>query len=379
MMRKIFLAGLVVLLAACEGENEGYRISGTVQNAADGQKVIVSELNESNTQAIHIDTATVKDGRFELDLPEKEKPTISFLTIEGTRGNVVYIADNTPIEFRVYPDSIYSSGISGGKDNEVLSAYLKNVRKVSNEMGDHRSAMREAMINRDSASLINLQAVQEKAFEEDRQTKVELIESNPNSIVSVMILQDMLNSTAYSSSELRELYENLNPEIKQSPLAKMVKNSLDKMSKTEIGSKAPAFSAPTPQGDELALNDVLGKVTLVDFWASWCKPCRVENPNIVDVYNKYHDEGFNIIQVSLDRPGQKDRWVQAIEDDNLGEWNHVSNLMFWQEPIAVEYGVRAIPAAFLLDENGKIIAKDLRGEALGKKVGEVLNGNAAQK
>lgn len=372
-MRKILFAGLIILLAACENENKGYQISGTVQNAPDGQKVIVSELNDSNTQVIPIDTAEVKDGKFELDLPEKEAPTISFLTIEGTRGNVVYIADNTPIEFTVYPDSIYSSEFSGGKDNAVLTSYLANVRDVSRRMNENRNSLREAMMNRDSVAILNLQAYEKQAFEEDKKEKAEIIEANPNSIVSVMILQDMLNSTAYSSSELIEFYEQLSPEVKEMPLAQTVKTRLDKMSKTDVGSKAPEFSAPTPEGEQLALNEVLGKVTLIDFWASWCKPCRVENPNIVDVYNKYHDQGFEIIQVSLDRPGQKDKWVQAIEDDNLEEWHHVSNLQFWQDPVAVEYGIRAIPAAFLLDENGKIIARDLRGDALGEKVGEVLN------
>ncbi|MDX1603862.1 MAG: TlpA disulfide reductase family protein [Salinimicrobium sediminis] len=188
-----------------------------------------------------------------------------------------------------------------------------------------------------------------------------------------MILQDMLNTKAYSSSEMKSLYEQLDPEVQQTSLAQTFKSSLDRMSKTDIGSPAPNFSAPTPQGKELALKDALGKVTLVDFWAAWCRPCRMENPNIVKVYNEYHDKGFNIIQVSLDRPGQKDKWIQAIEEDNLGQWNHVSNLMFWQDPIAAEYGIRAIPAAFLLDEDGKIIAKDLRGPALGQKVGELLD------
>ncbi len=290
---------------------------------------------------------------------------------------MVYIADNTPIEFKVYPDSIYSSEISGGADNEVLSTYLESVKGVSKKMGEQRKAAQEAMMNKDSVALQNLQAFQEQLFEEDKQTKASLVESNPNSIVSVMILQDMLNTSAYSSAELKGFYEQLSPEVKELPLAKIVKTRLDKMSKTAVGSKAPEFSAPTPEGNELALNDALGKVTLVDFWASWCKPCRVENPNIVEVYKKYHDQGFNIIQVSLDRPGQKDKWIQAIEDDNLGAWNHVSNLMFWQDPVAVDYGIRAIPAAFLLDENGKIIAKDLRGDALGQKVGEVLNNSSS--
>ncbi|MDO1499000.1 TlpA disulfide reductase family protein [Winogradskyella maritima] len=109
----------------------------------------------------------------------------------------------------------------------------------------------------------------------------------------------------------------------------------------------------------MALADVLGKVTLIDFWAAWCKPCRAENPNVVSVYNKYHEKGLNIIGVSLDRTA--DAWKKAIEDDGL-TWNHVSHVAYFNDPIAKLYNVNAIPAAFLLDENGVIIAKNLRGQ-----------------
>lgn len=374
MIRNIILVASIALFSACENDTEqGYQISGTVENVPDGKQIIISELNDSNTQAIPVDTAVVSGGKFELDLPEKEKPAISFLNVEGTRGNVLFIADNTPISFEIFPDSIYASRVTGGKDNEVLYSYLKDVRNSNEQMTKARTSMREAYNAQDTATLSSLEASQEQLFEEDKTRKMELIKNNPESVVSIMILQDMLNTKAYSSSELKSLYEQLDPEVQKTPLAQSFKTSLDRMSKTDIGSQAPDFSAPTPEGKELALKDVLGKVTLVDFWAAWCRPCRVENPNIVKVYNEYHDKGFNIIQVSLDRPGQKEKWMQAIEDDNLEQWNHVSNLMFWQDPIAAEYGIRAIPAAFLLDENGKIVAKDLRGPALGEKVGELLN------
>ncbi len=115
----------------------------------------------------------------------------------------------------------------------------------------------------------------------------------------------------------------------------------------------------------------MGKVTLIDFWAAWCRPCRVENPNIVKVYEKYHDKGFNVIGVSLDRADQRDRWLQAIKDDNL-TWTQISNLQFWDEPIAQLYGVRAIPAAFILDENGVIVAKNVRGQDLEQQVKQLL-------
>lgn len=373
-MRKTIIVGLIALFASCEEEqNQGYQISGTVENATEGQKIFVSELNESNTQTVPVDTVTVVDGRFELDLPEKEQPTISFLTLEGNRGNVLYIADNTPISFEIHPDSMYASTVTGGKDNEILYNYLGEIRSINTRMGETRMAMRDAFSAQDSVQLMNLQETQQQIIEEDKINKKELVRENPNSLVSVMVLQDMVNTQAYSASELRELYNNLNPELKETALGKTLDQNIKNLSRTDIGSKAPNFSAPTPTGEELALQDVLGEVTLVDFWASWCKPCRVENPNIVDVYQKYHDQGFNIIQVSLDRPGQKEKWVQAIEEDNLEDWNHVSNLMFWQDPIAAEYGVRAIPAAFLLDEEGNIVAKNLRGDELGEKVAELLD------
>lgn len=375
-MRKILIVGLLALFASCEEENQGYMISGTVENAEDGQKIFVSELNESNTQTLPLDTAVVKDGKFELDLPEKERPAISFLTLEGARGNVLYIADNTPMDFHIYPDSLYASTVTGGKDNEVLYDYLGKIRKSNKKMNDTRMAMREAFTSQDSVRLTSLQETQEQIAEEDRLNKEEVVKNNPNSIVSVMVLQDMVNTRRYTAKELRELFDSLSTEVKESSLAQTLDQNLKNLSRTDIGNPAPKFSGPTPEGDELALEDALGKVTLVDFWASWCKPCRVENPNIVDVYEKYHDKGFNIVQVSLDRPGQKDKWIEAIAEDNLGDWHHVSNLMFWQDPIAAQYGVRAIPAAFLLDENGNIIAKNLRGEELEEKVSEVLSEEA---
>lgn len=371
-MRKTLMLGIIALLASCEEDKEGYYISGTVENATEGQEIYVSELNETNTQTIPVDTVEIVEGKFELDLPEKDTPTISFLNLNGSRGNILYIADNTPISFEIYPDSLYASKVSGGADNEILYTYLGEVRESNRKIGEVRTAMREAFSSQDTARLEALQVTQQEIAEQDKVKKKELVANNPNSLVSVMVLQDMINTRMYSTAELRDLYENLSPEVKETSLAKTLEQNLKNLSATAIGSKAPDFSAETPEGNELSLNEVLGEVTLVDFWASWCKPCRVENPNIVEVYNKYHDQGFNIIQVSLDRPGQKNKWIQAIEEDNIGEWNHVSNLMFWQDPIAAKYGVRAIPAAFLLDKEGNIIAKNLRGDELEEKVAELL-------
>ncbi|GHA29989.1 thiol:disulfide interchange protein [Salinimicrobium marinum] len=370
-MRKILFIGVLSLLVSCQ-EESGYSISGTIENATDGQKIYVAELNENNNQTTTIDTMEIKDGKFSADLPEKEKPTLSFLTIEGARGNVLFVADNNPIEFKIYKDSLFSSEVSGGEDNEILYSYIKDARKANQIQSENRTAMIAAFRQNDSMEVNRLQLKQEELSEQHMNRLQEIVKENPNSLVSAMILQEIANSKMVPSSELKELYNSLSTEVQNSNLGKMADTTISQMSKVEIGSKAPEFTAPTPDGEELALKDALGKVTLVDFWASWCKPCRDENPNIVRVYEKYHDKGLNILGVSLDRPGQKDKWEQAISEDNL-QWNHVSNLMFWQDPVAAEYGIRAIPAAFLLDENGVIIAKDLRGKDLENKVAELLD------
>ena len=374
-MRKYLIIALLAAFTGCEeAQEEGYVISGTVKNVPDGREIVVSRLNETNTQTVPVDTAVVKEGKFELDLPEVEQPTISFLTVEGAGGNVLYIAENTPISFEIYGDSLYATQVTGGKDNEVLYNYLGKIRSTNKRMSDNRMAMQQAFTTQDTALLGTLQVTQQEIIDADMADKKKLVEENPNSIVSLMVLQDMINTQMYSTAELRELYEGLSPELQTTSLAKTIQENLEKLGRTDVGSMAPEFTAPTPEGAQLALKDALGEVTLVDFWASWCKPCRVENPNIVETYNKSHDKGFNIVQVSLDRPGQKDKWLEAIQEDDLGQWHHVSNLMFWQDPIAAEYGVRAIPAAFLLDAEGRIVAKNLRGDELGKKVGELLEG-----
>lgn len=358
------------MLISCNTD-PGYSISGSIDDVSDGQKIYVSQLNKDNNQTTNIDTVEVVDGRFELDLPENESPTISFLTLEGQRGNLLFIAENTPVKFDINKDSLYASSVEGGKDNKILYDYLGDIQQTNKEMSDLRTQMMQAYSDEDSARLESLEARQQEIIEDDKQNKRELVTNHPGSLVSLMVLQDMVNSKTFPNSEVRGLFEDLHPEVRNTFLGQSMKDKIEQLSLTEVGSKAPGFSAPTPGGEELALEDVLGKVTLIDFWAAWCKPCRRENPNIVRVYEKYHDKGFNIIGVSLDRANDKDRWLQAIEDDNL-TWNQVSNLMFWDDPIARKYGIRAIPAAFLLDEDGVIIARDLRGEALEKGVARAL-------
>ncbi len=148
-----------------------------------------------------------------------------------------------------------------------------------------------------------------------------------------------------------------------------LEQEMKRMENFTKGGEAPDFTQASPDGEDISLSDFRGSVVLVDFWASWCGPCRRENPNVVKLYEKYHDQGFDILGVSLDR--DKKRWVKAIEQDELG-WSHVSDLKGWQNEVAQLYGVRSIPHTVLLDREGKIIARNLRGEALERKLAEIF-------
>ncbi|MCB0617022.1 MAG: TlpA family protein disulfide reductase, partial [Phaeodactylibacter sp.] len=152
--------------------------------------------------------------------------------------------------------------------------------------------------------------------------------------------------------------------------AASMKAQIEQMKSFVVGGQAPDFTQKTPDGGEMSLSELRGKVVLVDFWASWCGPCRRENPNVVRMYNKYKDKGFDILGVSLDKT--QDRWLQAIEQDGL-EWHHVSDLKGWGNEVAQAYGVRSIPHTILLDQEGRIIARNLRGQALEEKLEELFD------
>ncbi len=367
----ILIFGVIFTLAGCQ-EDKGYYLSGTIDGVEDGKKVFISERDESTRSLKPVDTAIIKDGKFEIDMKDQEQPGLSFLGFEGINGNVVFIAENQKISFDIDKDSIRNTRISGGKENQALTEYLNHLKELNRKMVNMQKEMRQAAMAKDTAKLNTLREAQGELRDNDKTFKKELFSRNKDSYVGVMLLTDMLNMRTHSSSEVREMYAQLSDRLKETALAKSLKETLDNSLAAEVGSKAPEFTGPTPDGEKLSLSENLGKVTIVDFWAAWCKPCRIENPNLVRTYNKYKDQGLNIISVSLDRPGQKDRWIQAIEDDNLEQWSHISHLKFWDEPIAKKYRVSSIPATFILDEEGVIVAKNLRGDALENKIGELL-------
>jgi peroxiredoxin len=176
-------------------------------------------------------------------------------------------------------------------------------------------------------------------------------------------------STSFDTLEV--LYNNLTADAKNNYPAKNIKHAIDVNKLTGIGKTALDFTQPDTAGKPVSLKDFRGKYVLLDFWASWCGPCREENPNVVAAYNKYRDKNFTVLSVSLDQPTGKEKWLAAIHHDGL-TWTHVSDLKFWNNAVAKQYDIESIPSNFLLDPNGVIIGKNLRGDDLNNKLAEVL-------
>lgn len=370
-MKKVLLMAVAAgFLVACN-KNSGYTLSGELTGFTDGTKVYLSKIEEQDL--VKIDSTEIKDGKFSF-AGEVAEVEYSFIEINEVPQplQIPFILENGEIKLVADKNDLQNSKVTGTKNNDDLMKFNEVSYQIGKEIEEFQQAnmqkFQEASMNNDQATIESLmqemEAKQNKLFDEAKN----YISNNKDSYVSVLLLAQI--GANLETKELSEKFHALSTPVKETKLGKEIAERLKTSEATEVGKIAPDFSAPDLEGKQLSLHENLGKVTIIDFWASWCGPCRQENPNVVKLYNQYKDKGLQIIGVSLDREDEK--WRKAIVDDQL-TWLHVSNLKFWQDPIAKTYNVTAIPATFILDEKGTIVAKDLRGEELEAKIAELLN------
>jgi len=369
-MKKIItLIGVLLIAAGCnKTKTDGYFINVSLKGTVDGKKVFLKKLDKNN-RFVNIDTSAVE---FESVFFEgtSATPELHFIVVDGIRGNIPFILEEGSITIEAYKDSIQMSKLAGTKSNDEFSSYIEETVKLGKKQNELRNSFSAATQRQDMNALAEIRQSFKELQDEGKSFNLNFVKDNPESFVGLMVLERILDTKTQPTAILKELYAKVPDNLKASTTGKSIGDKLAALGATDVGMIAPNFTGKTPEGADIALHDVIGeKVTVVDFWASWCKPCRVENPSIVKMYNQYHDKGLNILGVSLDN--KQDKWITAIEEDKLN-WNHISNLKSWQDPIAKKYNVSAIPQTFILDENGAIVAKDLRGEALQQKVRELL-------
>ncbi len=377
-MRKLILLGIVISLFSCsQGEKRDYTVKGSAAGFADGTVVYLEDLGPNNKR-IALDTALVQTGEFSFYKVQNGEKGIQIISTPSSNGQLLLVKDIEPLTVTLYKDSLHASLVTGSLENELFNTYRNESRNESITKQKLRSLYSQAQAETDGVMAeqhLNKIKAMDDAFITERKA---LITKHSDKMVAIAALSDLINAKVITGAETATYFDDLSTDVQKSPIGVSINKYVAQQKAQQmasqlasVGNIAPEFTAMTPDGKELALSETLGEYTIIDFWASWCKPCRMENPNVVSVYNKYHKKGLNIISVSLDRPGQKDRWIKAIEKDKM-DWHHVSNLKFWQDPIPRSYGVRSIPTTFLLDKNGVIIAKNLRGRALGAKMAELL-------
>lgn len=381
-MKKLFtLAFTAAVLISCN--KDGYTINGELKGFEDGTKVYINKQDENGFTKI--DSTEVKGGTFTFKNEKTPETDIYFIEV-GKSQEFMYpfIFEKGEIKFTFDKEKREDVKVNGTKNNDLMTSYNEEAFKIQKEIMDFQQANQakfmEAQQKGDQVTMQTLMdqitKIQEKYIDQNKK----FIETNKDSYVSLLLLTQLAMSDAITTDEIKKYYTDLDASVKDTKKGKEFSENLKKIEETQkesqakkdkvaIGQKAPDFTANTPDGKAESLHKNLGKVTLVDFWASWCGPCRKENPNVVALYNKYKAQGLKIIGVSLDK--EKEAWVKAIADDKLN-WLQVSNLKFWDDAIAKDYTVEAIPATFLLDANGTIVARDLKGAELDAKIAELL-------
>lgn len=270
------------------------------------------------------------------------------------------------------PDSAYKAQIIGSPINDQyikLVAIDNEVRSRTNKMMiDEVKAVNDSS---HKAGTQNQMQAKLKVIQSDYHNALKnFIQTNPNSYLSLLALGS-LGGPSPDPNEIEPLLDGLSKELRDSETARTLKNALESLKITANGAMAPDFEQADTLGHPVRLSSFRGKYVLLDFWASWCAPCRQENPNIVNVYNRYKDKNFTIVGVSLDRQDGTFAWLNAIRNDHL-TWTQLSDLKYWNNAVAQLYFVQSIPKNFLIDPTGKIIAQDLRGDDLEAKLVEVL-------
>jgi thiol-disulfide isomerase/thioredoxin len=386
MIKKLILYLLIVLFSfSCK--NNSVRISGTLINPVNGNYIVLDELKKENLEPV--DSVKISaDGTFTF---KREIDQASFYLLKSNKSSflTMLVEPGEKITIKAYSDSLNNPiSLDGSKGTELMADYNKTLRSTIKKLTRLNNIYMENSDKPELPKVIqSLDSLAQIYLGEINTYTKKYIDANLSSLVTLVALYQQVAPSVYVLNPAKDMkyylkvdsslfsnYPNYEPVIslheQVKELSASMNNETPADASTPAGAVAPEIVLPTPAGDTVKLSSTRGSVVLLDFWASWCSPCRKENPNLVNVYNIYHKKGFEIYQVSLDKT--KEAWMQGIKDDHLEKWIHVSDVKYWNSIVVPLYKVESIPYNFLLDKEGRIIASNLRGEQLQIKLAEIF-------
>jgi thiol-disulfide isomerase/thioredoxin len=363
----VLMALFTVAFLSCSSKPEQGIIKGNLTNFKDGY-VYLDEITTQNAKVK--DSVKIDDkGNFSLKFDTKEP---SFYRIRLAENNYILLIvnDKEQIEFNADANNLGKTAqVKGSKESALLFEATHQLQRNAERLDSLNGVFQREQANPalDSIKFVLQESYNNMVDLENNYIK-NFIDKNSSSLACLAII-DKLTPDVHLAY-YKKLDASLSKSLPNNSYTKMFHEKVLELDRLSIGSLAPEIALNTPDGKSIALSSLKGKVVLIDFWASWCRPCRAENPNVVRMYNTYKDKGFDIYSVSLDK--DKEAWMKAINDDHLLWPSHVSDLGYWQSSVVKQYNISGIPFTCLIDKEGKIVAKGLRGEELEIKLKELL-------